>query len=85
MKNKKISRALAYDIKMAAKKQREQMHLDKLKRAALKAKKQAKFGGHSELPTDHDWEAIEAERTRFFDDKRVKGANRCFEAAICNL
>lgn len=77
--------ALAYDIKMAARRQREQAHLDKLKRAALKAKKQAKFGGHSELPTDHDWEAIEAERSRFFDDKRIKGANRCFEAAICNL
>lgn len=84
MRNK-ITKALAYDIKMAAKRQREQAHLDKLKRAALKAKKQAKFGGHSELPTDHDWEAIEAERTRFFDDKRIKGANRCFEAAICNL
>ncbi|NUL20229.1 hypothetical protein HUN27_25725, partial [Agrobacterium tumefaciens] len=77
--------ALAYNIKMAAKRQREQAHLDKLKRAALKAKKQTKFGGHSELPTDHDWESIEAERTRFFDDKRIKGANRCFEAAICNL
>lgn len=81
----KISKALAYDIKMAAKKQREQAHMDKLKRAALKAKKKAKFGGHSELPTDHDWEAIEADRTRFFDDKRIKGANRSIEYAICNL
>ncbi len=81
----KISKTLAYDIKMAARRQREQAHMDKLKRAALNAKKKAKFGGHSELPTDHDWEAIEAERTRFFDDKRIKGANRSIEYAICNL
>jgi hypothetical protein len=81
----KITKALAYDIKMAAKRQREQAHVAKLKRAALNAKKKAKFGGHSELPTDHDWEAIEAERSRFFDDKRIKGANRSIEYAICNL
>jgi hypothetical protein len=81
----KITKALAYDIKMAAKRQREQAHIAKLKRAALNAKKKAKFGGHSELPTDHDWEAIEAERSRFFDDKCIKGANRSIEYAICNL
>ena len=85
MKNKKITKEIAFDIKMAAKRQREEAHLAKLKRTAARKAKKPTCGTHSELPTDHNWEAINADRSRFFDDKLVKGANRRIEYVICNL
>lgn len=86
MKNKKLTKAIAFDIKMAAKRQREEAHLAKLKRTAARKAKKPMCGKNSALPTDHDWEAINADRdNRFFDDKLVKGANRRIEYSICNL
>lgn len=85
MKNKKITKEIAFDIKMAAKRQREEAHLAKLKRTAARKANKPTCGKHSALPTDHNWEAINADRSRFFDDKLVKGANRRIEYIICNL
>lgn len=73
--------ALAYDIKQAAKRQREQAHMDKLKREALKAAKAAKCGHNSSLPTDTNWDAVMSDRhtNRFFEDATCKGINHYIE------
>ena len=84
MKNKKLTKELAFDIKMAAKRKREEDRLTKLIRLTSRKAKKPTCGKNSALPTDYSWEAINVD-SRFFEDKRIKGANRRIEYSICNL
>jgi len=84
MANSKHTNAwLASALKAAAKNQRE------VKRIQAKHTKQpitcgkGWCGKHSELPTDVDWTKIP--RTRFNEDKLVKGHNRAIQTVMMEL
>ena len=85
MKNTKLTRFMAHTIKMANKRQQEENRRKKMIKA--KAAAQRTWGGHSELPTDTDWEAaMKFEHdTRFGEDKKVKGQNARISDCMCRL
>lgn len=76
---------LQHALKQAAKKQKEANHMRKIQNAA-RTLKHKRYGGHSELATDTDWDAVMTSAhnhsNRFFDDKRVKGCNASIESVI---
>lgn len=80
------TRFIAYQFKLAAKRQKEQNRLKNMTKS-VKVKKR-NYGCHSELPTDTKWDDVFADMRaghRFYDDKQFKGHNRTFEKAICQL
>ena len=80
------TRFIAYQFKLAAKRQKEQNRLKNLTKT-VKVKKHS-YGCHSELPTDTQWDDVFVDMLaghRFYDDKQFKGHNGTFEKAICQL
>lgn len=84
---KNDTRFIAYQFKLAAKRQKELNAQKKLVKNAKPAKKR-NYGCHSELPTDTKWDDVFVDMHaghRFYDDKQFKGHNGTFEYAICEL
>ena len=80
------TRFIAYQFKLAAKRQKEQNRLKNMTKTA-KVKKR-NYGCHSELPTDTKWDDVFQDMRsghRFYDDKQVKGRNSMLTKAICQL
>ena len=87
MKNNiKITKFLAHEIKIANRRQKAINHIAKLQRKASAIVKPI-CGGHSELPTDVDWDKVysQTRTNRFYEDKLCKGQNACISEAMCNL
>lgn len=84
--SKSDSRFIAYQFKLAAKRQKELLEQKKLvKKVKLKKRD---YGCHSELPTDTKWDDVFIDMRdghRFYDDKRLKGQNGTLEHVICQL
>lgn len=84
--SKSDSRFIAYQFKLAAKRQKEQNRLKKLvKKVKLKKRN---YGCHSELTTDTKWDNVFIDMRdghRFYEDKQFKGHNGTLEKAICQL
>lgn len=83
---KNDTRFIAYQFKLASKRQKEQNRLKKLVKNTKLEKRN--YGCHSELPTDTKWDDVFLDMRaghRFYDDKQFKGHNGTFEKAICQL
>ena len=84
MDNKKLTKFLAYTIKLANKRVKEEQHIRKVQHKAKIATRNYGCGG--DLPTDTDWDAVMAERNtnRFYTDKLCKGCNARMADAMSN-
>ncbi len=85
MVNKKSTRFIAFTIKAANKRMKEEAKLKKIQREVAQRKR--KFGCCSDLPTDTNWDAVYEEMAinRFYEDKRCKGCNNRMQHPMLHL